>query len=161
MIPAGKKVTARKQATNIFALLFALMAILGLISIISPDVAEVAQTSTESIQPRSNYSGYLLRIVVVTITMIAVLIVSLKIYKKQMKLKGGNNLRVTTLGKHYINDKQYLLKVNIEDKNILLGVSDSSINYLTELEYSADEKADEDRSFGTILDLETNEETKV
>ena len=129
----------------------------------SPDPADVEVLSPDSevLQTRSTYSGYLLRIVIVTLALIVVILTGLRIYQKQIKLKGKNNLNVTMMGRHYINDKQYLLKVFIEDRNILLGVSDNAINFITELEVPADEVEDEDTSFGTILDLETNKATKA
>lgn len=129
----------------------------------SPDPADVEVLSPDSevLQTRSTYSGYLLRIVIVTLALIVVILTGLRIYQKQIKLKGKNNLNVTMMGRHYINDKQYLLKVFIEDRNILLGVSDSAINFITELEAPADDVEDEDASFGTILDLETNKATKA
>ncbi len=166
MIPKTSKKTYNKKASNIFVVIFALMAILGMISTMSPDTVEgdMEPGSTESLQTRSTYSGYLLRIMVVTVTMVIILIVGLKIYNKQMRLKGKNNLSVTMLGRHYINDKQYLLKVFIEDRHLLLSVSDANINFLTELEAPGDEEeeeAEKDQSFGTILDLETNKESKV
>ncbi len=152
------KATYSKQATTVFAVIFALMAILGFMSIITPDSGRDIATAKETLPVTSNYSGYLLRVVVVTITMIVVLIVGLQIYKKQIKLKGKNNLSVTIHERYYINDKQYLLKVEIEDKQILLGVSEASINFLTELNSHGTENSP---SFGTILDLETNKGTQV
>ena len=160
MRPALKKGSYSKQGTTIFAIIFALMAILGLMSIMSPDTAEEA-SSTETLHTPNTYTGYLLRVVVVTITMIVVLIVGLKIYNKQMKLKGKNSLNLNVMGRHYINDKQYLLKVNIEDRNLLLGVTESNISLITELESMVEDDDQEAASFGTILDLETNKETRV
>ncbi len=154
-----QKATYSKQTTKIFIIIFGLMAILGLISIMTPASSE-APAEIEPLHTSSTYSGYLLRVVVVTFTMIVLLIVGLKVYSGQMKLKGKNNLRLNILGRHYLNQKQYLLKVNIEDRNLLLSVSESNINFITELESPADDETDEP-SFGTILDLETNKETRV
>ncbi len=154
------KATYSKQATTIFAVIFALMAILGFMSIMTPESGGDSGIATETLPIRTNYSGYLLRVVVVTVTMIVVLIFGLQIYKKQIKLKGKNNLTVNFQGRHYLNDKQYLLKLEIEGKQILLGVSETSINFLTELK--PDEDMDETNpSFGTVMDLETNKGQRV
>lgn len=148
-------------ASRLFALIFALIAILGMMSIFSPEPIEVPDTEQEVFKPRTTYSGYLLRVVTVTVIMVVFIIAGLWLYKKQLTHKGKNNLNVNLLGKHYLNDKQYLLKVLIEDRYILLGVSESSINYLTELDNMEDEQEPKPGSFGTILDLDTNEETQV
>jgi len=161
MIGNIKKATYSKQATTLFALIFALMAILGLVSIMSPNSADEIVTPSQTIPVTNTYTGYLLRVVVVTLTMIVLLIIALKIYQKQMKLKGKNNLVLNIQGRHYINEKQYLLKVNIEGKYLLLGVSESSINFISELDAPVDDPDSDTNSFGTILDLETNKATKI
>lgn len=156
-----KKAIYSKQVTNIFALIFAVIAILGFISIFSPDHSENDAPIAENLKPQNTYSSYLLKVVVVTITMIVMLVLGLRVYKKQTRLKAKNSLLVDVLGRHYINDKQYLLKIEVEDKYLLLGVSDTSINCLVELD-KPKQLADEDESsFGTVLDLETNKAAQV
>ena len=145
-----------KQGTMLFAIIFAMIAVLGFVSILSPGAGEEIVTPTSEIQAHSNYSGYLFRVVIVTLTMIIVLIVGLKIYRKQMKLSGKNNLDISTISRHYINDKQYLLKVFVEEKYLLLGVSDTSINFITELSSPIDEDHEKAAPFGTILDMKKN-----
>jgi flagellar biogenesis protein FliO len=130
-------------------------------SILTPESAPVPEEPSQVINTRSDYSGYLFRVVMVTLTMIVGLVIGLRIYQKKMKLSGKNNLELSILGRHYINGKQYLLKVLVEDRYLLLGVSDSSINFITELEDPDDNDSTSDTSFGSILDLETKEETRV
>ncbi len=156
-----KRQPAKKQGSTLFAIIFGIIAILGLMSILSPSPDAVTSDSVDGFGSRGTYTGYLFKVVAVTITMVIILIVGLRIYKKQLGVKGKNNLNLSVLGRHYINDKQYLLKVSVEDKYMLLGVSDSNINYITELSGPSDEDDDEQASFGTILDLETNEERPV
>jgi len=154
-----KKSVYSKQSTLIFALIFAAIAILGFASLISPAASTKIAAPNEAVSSQGTYSGYLTRVVIVTFTMVVVLIIGLRIYKQQMVLKGKNNLAVTIMGRHYINDKQYLLKVNIESKNMLLGITESNITFLTELQHSEAE-ADES-SFGSVLDLKTNKESII
>ncbi len=161
MKPKLKKAVYSKQGTNLFAIIFALMAILGFISILSPEVAEQVPASEEAFSSRTIYSGYLLRVVIVTVTMIVILIVGLKFYKKRMKISGKDNLNMNVLGRHYISDKQYLLKVMIEDKYLLLGISESNISYLTQLAGPVDDPDEKTATFGTILDLETDKASKA
>ena len=59
--------------------------------------------------------------------------VFVRYYKNKIQpLNATANIEV--LGKHYINTKQHLLIVRIDKRKMVLGVSDSSINFLTELE---------------------------
>ncbi len=161
MIPIKKKAVYSKQVTNVFALLFAIIAILGFISIFTPDHSENNATITENLKPQNTYSSYLLKVAVVTITMIVMLVLGLRVYKKQIRLKAKNSLVVDILGRHYISDKQYLLKVDVEDKYLLLGVSDTSINCLAELDKPKELDDEDGSSFGTVLDLETKKTVQV
>ena len=158
MLP--QKHISNKRATAIFALLFALIAILGLVSIITPQPGTDTGDQEAPLKTRSTYSGYLFRVVAVTITLVVFLVVGLRVYRKQVMLRGKNSLSINLLGRYYINDRQYLLKVAIDDRNLLLGVSEGSISLITELDAEAAE-APEKRSFGRILDLENNKETQV
>ncbi|MEA3286008.1 MAG: flagellar biosynthetic protein FliO [Candidatus Marinimicrobia bacterium] len=155
------KASYNKQGSTIFAIIFALIAILGIMSILTPPSVPEPEEPSQIINTRSNYSGYLSRVVIVTLTMIVILVVGLKMYQKNNKRGGKNSLGINILGRHYINNKQYLLKVLVEDKYLLLGVSESTINFITELEDSTDMGSSSDTSFGSIIDLETKEETKV
>ena len=153
----------RDQATTLFIILFALIAILGFTSILSPGDGDGADIQTVEGEPQlptpsTAYSSYLMKVMAVTFLMIAALIVGLRVYRKQMHLRGKNNLKLNVLGKFYLNDKQYLMKVNIDDRDLLLGVSEQSINLITELSMDAEP---EDPSFGHILDLETKESRPV
>ncbi len=159
MIPKRRKQIYNKQGTTLFAIIFALIAILGFVSILSPEPSKTPEPA-ETFQTRSTYSGYLFRVVIVTLTMIVVLIVGLSVYKKQIKSKSKSNLTLNIIGRHYINDKQSLIKVHVEGKYLLLGVSETSINYITELERPGDD-LEEQEDFGSILDLETRKETKA
>ncbi|MCF6238378.1 MAG: hypothetical protein L3J79_06150, partial [Candidatus Marinimicrobia bacterium] len=84
MRPRLTKTTYSKQGTAIFAVIFAMIAILGMMSILTPDKIEEPDEVSQVITTRSNYSGYLMRVVVVTLTMMVVLRVGLRIYRKQL-----------------------------------------------------------------------------
>lgn len=144
-----------KQANFLFIAIFAIIAVLGFVSILSPSSSSTVEAEDQPLQTRSTYSGYLFRVVAVTLAMVVFLIVGLRIYRKQIQLQGKNSINLDLLGRYYINDKQYLLKVAIDDRNLLLGVSENSINMITELDLGDD---DQGESFGRILDLETNQE---
>ena len=78
--------------------------------------------------------------------------VFVKYYRNKIQpLNASANIEV--LGKHYINTKQHLLIVRIDKRKMVLGVSDSSINFLTELDSSNEpEKAkSKPRQFKDVL----------
>ena len=157
---AAKKTISGKQGRFLFLVIFALITILGFVSIISPDkpMTTPTENSEKTLDTRGTYSGYLFRVVAVTVALVVFLIVGLRIYRKQIQLHGKNSINMNMLGRYYINDKQYLLKVAIEDRNLLLGVSESSINLITELDLDDVDPDEPKTPFGTILDLETKQE---
>ena len=104
---------------------------MGFMSILTPESAPEPEEPSQIINTRSTYSGYLFRIIIVTLTLVVGLVVGLKIYQRKVHHNGKNNLDISMLGRHYINSKQYLLKVMVEDRYLLLGVSDSAINFIT------------------------------
>jgi len=161
MSPKLNKISQKKYGSTLFAIIFGMIAVLGFMSILSPTPDVVTPETADGFNSQGTYTGYLFKIVAVTLTMIVVLIVGLRIYKKQLSVTGTKNFSIHILGKHYINNKQYLLKVFVEDKYMLLGVSDSSINFISELDGPAEGSDGESKNFGTILDLETNQESKV
>ena len=68
-------------------------------------------------------------------------------------VKGNPAENIEVLGKHYINTKQHLLIIRIDKRKMVLGVSDSSINFLTELETSdePEETKSKPRQFKDVL----------
>ena len=87
---------------------------------------------------RPNYPTLIVRVTLLTAIAGLCTYVFVRYYKNKIQpLNATANIEV--LGKHYINTKQHLLIVRIDKRKMVLGVSDSSINFLTELE-SSDEQ---------------------
>ena len=87
---------------------------------------------------RPNYPTLIVRVTLLTAIAGLCTYVFVRYYRNKIQpLNASANIEV--IGKHYINTKQHLLIVRIDKRKMVLGVSDSSINFLTELE-SSDEK---------------------
>lgn len=140
-----------KKGSYGLALVFAVVTIIGAILMYSspPGVAD-RQKETNSVQTAekvttqdetfdSNYSGYVLRTVLVTLFIIILIIAIAKIYRNRVHQEVNNRIEMHVLGRKYIGPKQFLLMVNVERRNLLLGVTDNSINLIASYEPEEDE----------------------
>jgi flagellar biogenesis protein FliO len=101
---------------------------------------------------RPNYPALIVRVTLLTAIAGLCTYIFVRYYKNKIQpLNATANIEV--LGKHYINTKQHLLIVRIDKRKMVLGVSDSSINFLTELDSSNEsEKAkSKPRQFKDVL----------
>ena len=101
---------------------------------------------------RPNYPTLIVRVTLLTAIAGLCTYVFVRYYKNKIQpLNATANIEV--LGKHYINTKQHLLIVRIDKRKMVLGVSDSSINFLTELESSdePEEAKSKPRQFKDVL----------
>ena len=140
-----------------------LLAILYLIwngdSEFNPEVSykNAATDSLNTSIPQSqDMTGYLFKVIFVTIFIIVVLIIGTKWYSKFNKMIGSPSF-IKILSKQHIGNKQFLMLIAVENKKILVGVTESSINHITDMgEYSeADDakynKVTESTSFNAVL----------
>ena len=101
---------------------------------------------------RPDYPTLIIRVTLLTAIAGLCTFIFVKYYKNKIQpLNASANIEI--LGKHYINTKQHLLIVKIDKRKMVLGVSDSSINFLTELDFSNEpEKAkSKPRQFKDVL----------
>jgi flagellar biogenesis protein FliO len=101
---------------------------------------------------RPNYPALIVRVTLLTAIAGLCTYIFVRYYKNKIQpINATANIEV--LGKHYINTKQHLLIVRIDKRKMVLGVSDSSINFLTELDSSNEpEKAkSKPRQFKDVL----------
>lgn len=132
IIPGQQRKIGSKGGNYALAALFGLIFLLGIWSVLSPEPTVVDDGDSPANSP-SSYGGYLLRVMLITLALIAVLIVVARVAKKQNMLAQTTDLKMRILGKRYISPKQYFMKVMIDDRYLLLGVSEQSINLITEL----------------------------
>ncbi len=103
-----------------------------------PALTEETLDSNTSIT-RPNYPEMIVRVTILTSIASLMAYFFIKYYRKKIDPLGtASNIEI--LGKHYINSKQHLLLIKVEDRKLMLGVSDSSINYITELSNKTEDK---------------------
>lgn len=159
----------KKQGSYLLAMVFGLICILGVVSVITPSpvpetTAEQA-TETESIGSTRtvNYTAYYIRVMAIMVVSIAILIVSVRFYKRYVKVNDQSNLDLKILGRKYINSKQYFLKVFVDNKLLLVGVSEQSMNLIADLSESIEvvegpePESTTGENFGKHLDIRDQE----
>jgi len=105
-----------------------------------------ADSASYTVPSRPNLSSYLLKVILVTIIVIVLIIIGAKWYGKLAQFTGPPQ-KIKILSKNHIGSKQLLLLVRIEGRKLLLGVTDHSINLISDLGES-DES--EDDQFETV-----------
>lgn len=94
------------------------------------------------------------------LALLFLLLLIVYIFKKKNNLNFGNSANIRILDRKYLGQKQYLATIIVDNKKLLLGITDHSINLIKTLEYdnmqdstSAKEKTSEQKneSFPKIL----------
>ena len=136
-----KKVKSYNRNILIGALLLLILSIVISASINKNEVLDknISSEQESNKNSRPNYPTLIVRVTLLTAIAGLCTYVFVKYYRNKIQpLNASANIEI--LGKHYINTKQHLLIVKIDNRKIVLGVSDSSINFLTELDYSNEPK---------------------
>ena len=149
-----KKVKSYNRNILIGALLLLILSIVISGSINKTEVLDknISSEQESNKNSRPNYPTLIVRVTLLTAIAGLCTYVFVKYYRNKIQpLNSSANIEV--LGKHYINTKQHLLIVRIDKRKMVLGVSDSSINFLTELDSSNEpEKAkSKPRQFKDVL----------
>ncbi len=100
--------------------------------------------------------GYLVRVIVVTTILIAIIVFGAKFYKKYVYQNiGASKSRIRVIARQAIGPKQFVVLVAIDGKKYALGVTDQAVNMLTglgDLDESEDTGGDVRRP-GAFADL--------
>jgi flagellar biogenesis protein FliO len=106
--------------------------------------------------PSTSMTGYLLKVIFVTIFIIAVLIIGAKWFGKINKISGNTSF-IKILSRQHVGPKQFLMMVAVEKKKILIGVTENSINHVMDMgEYNESDDAkyntiNDSSSFSSVL----------
>ena len=99
---------------------------------------------------RQQYSGYLWRLVGVSVLLLVVLGISLwwvRRVRAQSQLKSQYRLKV--LARLPLGPRQFLLVVGVAERKLLLGMTDQSVNLLRDLGPWDEAESESDESLGT------------
>jgi len=135
-----KPINMNKKGSFGIAVIFAMIALIGALMVLSPDNKkpenvidqEVSENSQFGKGNRPDYLKYMSRMIIVTSLMIIVIIYGAKWYKGKMQRNDSYTLSMKILGKQFLGSKHFLTMVRIDGKNFLLGVTDQSINLISE-----------------------------
>jgi len=134
--------TDQKRGSLGVALIFILIAIIGMILIYTkPDhkksesapMPEVESGQLQKSYPKPALGSYLIRTVVVTGAIIVLIIIGAKVYRRRLKNDLPFRFQLKVVGRKYLSPKQYLAVIKTGQRHLLLGVTDNSIQLLTEL----------------------------
>ena len=158
MIPIRPRGPHSTRGSYILVLIFGLLFVISVWSILNPEPTAVDEPEVERAANGPSYGEYLLRLVLVGGALVVVLIVVARVIKRKTSHSANQTLDMHILGKRYLNPKQYFMKVMIEDRFLLLGVTDQNISLITELPDPGEDviedikKQSEQPTFGSILD---------
>jgi len=175
----------RKGSLGI-AMIFFIIAIVGVMMTISSpaeksESKEIDKSSIEELQTdqfkKTNYSVYFLRVIIITAGIIVVVLLGSRWYRRKMRFGNSNKVEMNILSRQYLSPKHSLIMVGVEGRRFLLGITENSINLISESEdkneteneensineeidmqeHSAEQaKVDSDDSFDTVLKKRTN-----
>ena len=93
-------------------------------------------------QGKSNDSGGILKTIIISILFIIIITIGLIIFKKKFSSSKTFGMDMEILGKKYFGQKQFLMMVRVENKKLLLGITDHSINLVKEFGEIEEEEFD-------------------
>ena len=103
-----------------------------------------------------SFGSYLLKVALITGLIIFILIIGAKWYSKFTK-QNQNNSKIKILSRHSLGPKQFMLIVGVEQKKYLIGVTEQTINLLSDMgEWNEKNEefqyeSQQDSSFSSIL----------
>jgi flagellar biogenesis protein FliO len=132
----------QKRGSLGVAFVFILIAIIGMILVYTrPDhkksksapAPEVESAQIQKSYPKPALGSYLIRTVVVTGAIIVLIVIGAKVYRRRLKSDLPFRFQLKIVGRKYLSPKQYLAIIKTGQRHLLLGITDNSIQLLTEL----------------------------
>ncbi len=154
----------RKQisgGSKLLAIVFFAITFLGMIMIWLPDATTApptpaspgiaqADSLTIKLTDRSSFSltKYVWKVVFITAGIIGLFWLLAKFYRKKMLPSTASDTHFTILGREYLSPGSSLVMILVENRKLLLGVTDSAVNLICEFE-PGNEQQHEPESSGT------------
>ena len=154
----NKRIKSEKTKSYLIALIFVIIAIIGVwLTFRDPSQSESAPKKEKSgvykedtlsqknqvtgfksdstkfsnySKRADNNSGGIIKTVIITILFIIFIIIGMMIFKNKFSSGKTFGMDLDILGKKYFGQKQFLLMVRVENRKLLLGVTDDSINLI-------------------------------
>lgn len=151
------------------ALIFAMITVIGFIMALNyqpqmvkpkttPNVA--ADSLYQSSAHESTFSDALLNVTLVTIAILAIILIGARYYRRyqqQGSMQGSPRMKV--LARHSVGTHQHILYMRVDNRKLLIGVTEHAVNLLSDLgEIDDQEESDRDipptdrKNFRRIVD---------
>ena len=141
--------TTRRKGSLGFAVIFIVVMLWGVYLLYSGEPKELIPPSivdgqTENATPKSmgkelNIADQILRTMVITGVLIVIILIIARWYRRSFADgRIGSRLNIKILGRHYFDARHSLTMVEVAERKLLLGITDSSISLITE--FDADSK---------------------
>ncbi|NOZ08265.1 MAG: flagellar biosynthetic protein FliO [FCB group bacterium] len=145
MRSGGKKQIS--GGSKLLAIVFFAITLLGMIMIWKPDAKAgsplpfstgISQTDSTvtALQPQPSFSltKYIWKVVFITAIIIGAFWLLARFYRQKMMPGTASDTRFTVLGREYLSPGSSLVMVMVENRKLLLGVTDSAVNLIGEFE---------------------------
>jgi flagellar biogenesis protein FliO len=134
--------TNPKRGSLGIAFVFILIAIVGMLLVytnpgskkakpVPAAEAESGQTQQDNTKP--TLGSYLIRTILVTGAIVVLIVIGAKVYRRRVQNDLPFQFQLKLIGRKYLGPKHYLAVIKTGQRHLLLGVTDNSIQLLTEL----------------------------
>ncbi len=133
------------------ALVFMLIAMMGILMSFSSlpqnaksdqDTPPVSAVKEAPKTFESSYPRFVIKTILITSAIIVLFVLGTKLYKKQHRAEIFDKIKINVIGRKYIDAKHYLVMVSVQGRQLLLGVSDNSINLIAEYDDNTSVESD-------------------
>lgn len=150
--------TTRRKGSLGFAVIFIVLMLWGFYLLYSGEPKELTPPptnngQTENVTPKSmgkelNIADQILRTMVITGVLIVIILIIARWYRRSFADgRIGSRLNIKILGRHYLDARHSLTMVEVAERKLLLGLTDTSISLITE--FDADSKVSTDAMIDT------------
>jgi len=131
------------------ALVFVLIAVMGFVMTYSslPQISKSNEESSPVLEEKkvkktyeSSYPIFVIKTILMTGAIIVLFVLGAKLYRKRQKSEIFDRIKMDIVSRKYIDSKHYLVMVKVHGRMLLLGVSDNSVNLISEYEDDASDE---------------------
>ncbi len=134
--------------SKLLALVFFVITLFGMVLIFAPKSAPDMTDNTSSTavsspatfgsdhsqQKSISLTGYIWKVVLITAVILGLFWLLAKFYRQKMMSGISSGTRFTILGREYLSPNSSLVMVHVENRKLLLGITDAAVNLISEFE---------------------------